>query len=158
MSGELFVSECPHCGHIQLLKYNMLYHDPQERLIVCLSDVHFFSDGMEGYTCRMVSDIGELIEKVKIFDAGLDDVAVELCKFVTAKELGKDVDLKFLKMDGGDNEMTFTYPSNGQMEMIQTGFNVYEDCQGIISRNPVLLEDSKGLSRIDRAWISRYIG
>ena len=156
MDGSLFVHECPHCGRSQVLKYNLLYHDPDEKVLICLSDVNFVSDGMEGYTCRMVSDVGSLMEKVKIFDAGLDDVAMEMCKYVTAGELGKPVDLKFLRIDGADHDITLTYPQDGRMEMLEIGFNVYEDCAGIINRNPVLRSDSSGLSRVDQEWIQKY--
>ena len=156
MDGSLFVHECPYCGRSQVLKYNLLYHDPDEKVLICLSDVNFVSDGMEGYTCRMVSDVGSLMEKVKIFDAGLDDVAMEMCKYVTAGELGKPVDLKFLRMDGADHDITLTYPQDGRMEMLEIGFNVYEDCAGIINRNPVLRSDSSGLARVDQEWIQKY--
>lgn len=156
MDGSLFVHVCPHCGHSQVLKYNLLYHDPGEKVLICLSDVSFLSDGMEGYTCRMVSDVGSLMEKVKIFDAGLDDVAMEMCKYVTMGELGKPVDLKFLKIDGADHDMMLTYPENGRMEMLQVGFNVYEDCAAIINRNPLLREGSSGLARVDQEWLQKY--
>ena len=157
-SGELFMTECPHCGHRELLRYDLLYHDPSEKLLICLSDAGFRSDGLEGYTCRMVGDTGSLIEKIKIFDAGLDDVVVEICKLVTAQELGRDVDLKFLKMDGADNEIVFTYPQDGEMQMVGVGFNVYEDCAGIVRRNPEITEGAQGLVRVDRDWLRRYIG
>ena len=157
-SGEIFVSECPHCGYREIIKYNTLYHDPSERVIVCLTDVDFHSDGMEGYVCRKVSDVGSFIEKVKIFDAGLDDVTVEICKFVTRQELGKDADLKFFRFSGADNEITFTYPQDGQMEMVNIGFNVYEDCAAVVKRNPPLREGAAGMARVDADWLKQYIG
>jgi len=156
-NGQIFLNTCPSCGHTQLVRYNMIYHEPTAKLLVCLSDVAFNSDGMEGYTCRIVSDPGSLIEKVKIFNAGLDDVAMEICKLVTRRELEKDVDLKFLKMDGADGTLTFTYPQNGKMEMVEVGFNVYEDSMGILSRNPALREGSSGLARVDSLWLENYI-
>ena len=156
VSGDIFVHECPHCGHRQILRYNVLYHDPAEKVIVCLSDTMFHSDGMEGYSCRLVSDVGSFIEKIKIFDAGLDDLAIEMCKYVTKGEMEKDVELKFFKFDGADNEITLTYPENGQMQMIQIGFNVYEDCAGIINRNPSLKEAASGMVKLDQEWLGRF--
>ena len=156
LSGDIFVHECPHCGAKQIVRYNLLYHDPDAKVIVCLSDTVFHSDGMEGYTCRLVSDAGSFIEKVKIFDAGLDDLAVEMCKYVTKGELEKDVDLKFFNFEGADNEITLTYPENGQMQMIRIGFNVYEDCAGIINRNPALREGASGMVRLDQEWLGAY--
>ena len=34
--GSLFVWECPYCGARNLLKYQTLYHDPAEKLMVWL--------------------------------------------------------------------------------------------------------------------------
>lgn len=159
ISGELFMSSCPQCGTTNLIRSTMLYHDPEQKLIICLADhdIKLSSEGLEGYTCRLVTSVGELIEKIKIHDAGLDDITMELCKFVTCSEMQKDVQLKFLKVDGADGEITLTYPEKGQMEMLVIGYNVYEDCQGIINRNPVLKEKATGLIRIDGQWLSQFL-
>lgn len=158
LDGSLFVHECPFCGTANLVKGDLLYHDPEARLLICLSSRTIAAvDGLEGYICRQVSDVGSLIEKVKIFDAGLDDMVLELCKFVTLQELGKKVDLKFLKMDGADGELTLAYPENGQMQMIAVGFNVYEDCRGILQRNPVLTRSATGLAQIDQGWVEQFM-
>ena len=156
-SGRIFLHECPSCGRQYLIGNDMLYHDPDARFLICLSSTQFNSDGLEGYTCRIVRDAGSLIEKVKIFEAGLDDVVIELCKYVTASELGKEVDLKFFKMDGPDNAITLVYPQNGEMEIVEIGFNVYEDCAGIVGRNPSMKEAASGLARIDREWLLQFL-
>ena len=155
LSGELFLFTCPGCGHKSLINSPLIYRD--EHLLVCLSDRSLSVEGLEDLHGRLVSDVGSLIEKVKIFDAGLDDVPMELCKFVTRQELGKDVELKFLRLDGADNDIMFTYPEGGQMQMLVTGFNVYEDCRAIVSRNPSMLESVRGLVRVDRAWVEQFL-
>jgi len=156
-SGELFTWECPQCGTRNLLKLPFLYHDPAERLMLVMTDAPVSAEGLpEGYTGRLVGSVGELIEKIKIFDAGLDDCIIEMCKFVTCRELGKDVALKFVGTDGADGEMTFTYPEKGQMEMLAVGFNVYEDCAGILRRNPQIRESAAGLARIDQPWLAQF--
>ena len=38
LSGELFIRECPHCGARNLVTFPLLYHDPQEHLMIWLSD------------------------------------------------------------------------------------------------------------------------
>ncbi len=158
-SGEHFVWTCPDCGCVNLLHRPFLYHDPGERLMILLTDSDLRAEGLpEGYTGRIVRSTGELIEKIRIFDSGLDDVVMEMCKYVTLKEMNKDVALKFFKTDGADAEMTFTYPQDGRMEMIAVGFNVYEDCAGILQRNPAIKEAARGLVRIDPDWLSKYFG
>lgn len=156
-SGALFTWNCPHCGTANLLKFPFLYHDPQEHLMLVLTDAAVNAEGVpDGYTGRLVRSAGELIEKINIFDAGLDDLAIEMCKYVTSKELNTDAPLKFLKIEGADSEMTFTYPEKGEMQLVAVGFNVYEDCAGILQRNPRIRDAAKGLVSIDRAWLARY--
>ena len=157
LSGKFFLRECPHCGEVNLVKGDFLYLDPGKELLVCLSDSRLNApEELPGYVCRQVGAVGELIEKIKIADAGLDDIAVEMCKLVTAQELGKDVDLKFYSLDGADGEIIFAYPQDSRMEMVAVGFNVYEDCRGILGRNPSITTSAKGLCRIDKAWISQF--
>lgn len=166
-SGELFVWTCPECGHKSVLRYPVLYHDPDEKVMVWLTfdeeaqqQAKRFFNSMESlneYCGRLVDDTGSLIEKVHIFDAGLDDLAIEMCKYVIRQEKGSDLSLKFVRMDGAEGDLIFTYPKDGQMEMLAVGLNVYEDCRGILSRNPDVASSAKGLVRIDEGWISSVI-
>ncbi len=166
LSGELFIWTCPVCGTDNLLRYPLLYHDPDEKLLVWLSDgireveermeeTIASEEGLSDYTARIVDTPGELMEKIKIYDAGLGDVPMEICKFVIRQELGKDVDLKFFGMDGADNRILLTYPENGEMQVIGSGFSVYEDAAGIMRRNPQMKAD--GLTRVNRIWLENYI-
>ena len=153
--GSLFVRECPVCCCRELISTPVVYKD--DKSLICLSDRPIAVEGLEGVHGRLVRDVGSLIEKVKIFQAGLDDVAVELTKFVTRSELGKDVQLRFFRTDGADNEIIFTYPADGHMEMIAVGINVYEDCCGIISRNPAMTEGLEGLPCVDGEWVESFL-
>lgn len=156
-SGALFTWTCPHCGTANLLTFPFLYHDPAEHLMLVLTQAPLGAEGVpEGYIGRQVRSVGELIEKIKIFDAGLDDLVIELCKYVTCQELKKEVPLKFLRTDGADAEMTFAYPEGGEMQLIAVGFNTYEDCAGILARNPQVRASAAGLASIDRDWLRRY--
>ena len=171
--GSLFVGRCPHCGASSLVLYPFLYHDPEARLIVWLlpegaqgydeAAVQQMSaqvKALEDYTVRRVATVGELIEKIGIADAGLDDRVVELCKFVTTQEMEARIHpegpLRFYRLDGADNEITFTFPSGGQMMSLNIGFNVYEDCLGILQRNSAILATT-GFARVDAAWVDRFL-
>lgn len=177
LDGSAFVWTCPHCGTLNLLQYQTLYHDPSEKLMVWLTrgseeleeqvrEAYSRLDGLEEYTMRFVDDAGSLIEKIKIFDAGLDDRTMEMTKYVTRLELcenqkenAQDIlaaPFKFLRMSGPDNEITLAYPLDGKMQMAAIGFNVYEDCRGIIKRNPEVAADSSGFLKIDSSWVSRF--
>lgn len=158
LNGDIFLQECPRCGRHHLVGGPLVYLDPDEGVLVMLSDKPLTLADTGGYTARLVSRAGDLVEKVKIFDAGLDDRAIEMCKYVTKQEAGKPgMDLKFLRLDGADNELVFTYPAAGQMELLAVGFNVYEDCRGIIARNPHVAERARGLAVIDEAWVASLL-
>ena len=139
LDGSLFVWECPHCGERNIDAAPLLYVDPEARLLAVLSAEEIGlaapQDGpYAGFAVRHAATPGALIELVKIFDAGLDDAAVDLCKQVTRMEMGKDaLELRFLRLSGSDNEIIFTYPQDGEMKMIAVGFNVYEDCCRILT-------------------------
>ena len=177
LDGSAFVWTCPHCGTQNLLQYQTLYHDPAGKLMVWLtrgsgelekqvSSAYSKLEGLDDYTLRFVDDAGSLIEKIKIFDAGLDDRTMEMTKYVTKMELceqrkerSEDIlaaGFKFLAMSGADNEITLAYPLDGQMQMTVIGFNVYEDCRGIIKRNPELAREDSGFMKIDSSWVARY--
>lgn len=177
LDGSAFVWECPHCGARNLVRCQTLYHDPDEKLMVWLTfgsealeervrSAYSGTEGLEGYTCRFVDDAGSLIEKVKIFDAGLDDVVMEMAKYVTRMEICGNLKeraaeiasapFKFLSLDGADGEITLAYPLDGQMQVATVGFNVYEDCRGILKRNPVMAQAAAGFSKVDAAFVGRY--
>ena len=175
--GSLFLWECPHCGQMNLARYDTLYHDPDRRLMVWLVSDDNISEtqmqaianhtkAMGGYTLRLVDNMGGLMEKVLINDAGLDDVVIEMCKFVTKMEMaGKmeksaaasfiDTPFHFYRLRGEDDGrlITFMYPADGGMTGVDIGYNVSEDCQGIVERNPHIKPGS-GFERIDASWLN----
>ena len=167
--GSLFIWECPYCGHRNLARYQTLYHDPDARLMVWLlpgaeeppKAVEEAVKGLEGYTLRRVREVGDLIEKVNVHDAGLEDTVLEMCKWVTRRELSAKnpaaatAALKFLRTEGADNELVFAFPLEGQMQVVNVGFNVYEDARGILSRNPSV-RPAQGFAEVDAAWIERF--
>lgn len=157
LNGSIFVSECPSCGAKFIVSRPFVYIDPEQKLLVILSSEDLKGQDLQGLTGRRVESVGDLIEKIKIFDAGLDDIVIELCKFITAQDMGKDLPFKFFRLEGADNEITFAYPENGQMQMAGVGFKVYEDCRGIVNRNPVLREESAKLLKVDADWLAGYL-
>ena len=167
--GSLFVWECPYCGQRNLALYQTLYHDPDAKLMVWLlpgqaQPPQAVADAvkeLEGYTLRIVREVGDLIEKVNLNDAGLDDTVLEMCKWVMRRELADknpdaaDAKLRFLRMEGADNELVMAFPLNGQMQVINVGFNVYEDARGILMRNPSV-KPADGFAQVDAAWIEQF--
>ena len=175
--GSLFLWECPHCGQVNLARYETLYHDPAAKLMVWLipegeisetqmQAITMHTKAMGGYTLRRVNDIGSLMEKVLVSDAGLDDVVLEMCKYVTKMEMiQKSVpaeqkeeflaaDFHFYRSEGEDDAriLTFMYALDGQMLGVNIGWNVYQDCAGILERNPQVRPED-GFAKVDAAWL-----
>jgi len=169
--GSLFVWECPCCGRRNLLKYQTIYHDPSRRLMIWLlpegesapESVKDAVKQLDSYTLRLVREPGELMEKVKIAEAGLDDIAMEMCKYVTAMEMyNKNPDdeilsssFRFVRLEGADNDILLAFPLGGQMQVVNIGFNVYEDARAILSRNSSAVPDG-GFATIDRNYILNF--
>ena len=176
--GSLFLWECPHCGQVNLAKYETLYHDPAAKLMVWLipsgeisetqmQAITMHTKAMGGYTLRRASDMGTLMEKVLINDAGLDDVVLEMCKYVTKMEMVQKMvdqdkqeqfmaaDFHFYRSEGDGDErlLTFMYPMDGQMLGVNIAWNVYQDCAGILERNPQI-RPSEGFELIDASWLA----
>lgn len=184
--GSLFLWECPHCGQMNLARYDTLYHDPAAKLMVWLMPegdisetqmkaITLHTKAMGGYTLRRVKDMGSLMEKVLVNDAGLDDVAVEMCKYVTKLEMvqkmvGQEQKDAFMASvfhfyrcssdDAGSGQkagegslLTFMYGMDGQVMGVNVGWNVYQDCMGILERNPQM-RPAEGFELIDSAWLA----
>lgn len=176
--GSLFLWECPHCSQMNLARYETLYHDPEKKVMFWLlpegelsesqmKAITMHTKAMGNYTLRRVNDMGSLMEKVLLTDAGLDDTVLEMVKYVTKMEmLQKNVDeeqkeeflastFHFYRSEGEDQEriLTFMYALDGQMLGVNVGWNVYQDCAGILERNPQI-KPADGFARIDAGWLS----
>ena len=169
--GSLFIWECPHCHQSNLARYETLYHDPDRKTMIWLMPSGDLSEtqmqaianhtkAMGGYRLRRVRDVGELMEKILIFDEGLDDLAVEMCKYVTKMEMsakmpgiaGSVFHFHRTEEKDGLKTLVFIYPADNRMMSINVGFNVYEDSSGIIGRNPDIIPD-ESFMKIDQEWL-----
>lgn len=176
--GSLFLWQCPHCGQVNLAKYDTLYHDPEKKLMIWLipegevseaqmDAISRHAKAMGGYTLRRVSDMGSLMEKVLINEAGLEDTIIEMCKFVIKAELSSKVgeesekerlmnlDMHFYKLEdnGSEKLITLMYPEDNTMKGLNIGYNVYENCMAILQRNPSIIPED-GFKKIDSDWIA----
>ncbi|MDD5986852.1 MAG: CpXC domain-containing protein [Eubacteriales bacterium] len=106
--GSAFLFHCPHCGEETYVDYSLLYHQPEDKILINCADtdrgeneVNRILAGAKAdpmlagidqsaYLTRMVASRSELMEKLAIFDAGLDDRLIELCKLIGAAQYMKD--------------------------------------------------------------------
>ena len=171
LNGSLFMWTCPDCGCKNLVSYECLYHDPAKKRMLWLlprdksnteemEAIAHHARSLGGYTLRICPDLGSLIEKILILNAGLNDVAIEVCKYVIHGEWTQvaperaAVPLHFHHLE--QEQLFFSYPSDGQMACLTLGKNVYEDALGILSRNPSL-QPEEGFQRVDADWLATVI-
>ena len=171
LDGSLFLWECPDCGTSNLVAYDCLYHDPEEKIMVWMlpfgepegaekTAIMNQARAMGEYRLRIVKNAGDLMEKLIIFESGLDDRCMELVKYVAGKEMPGVSRLHFYRMQ--DDAMVFsgmrTSPEHpqGVMEGFGIGLNVYEDCQGILTRNPDIAS-GEGFCIVDAAWVDSIL-
>lgn len=104
-----FLFTCPHCGNKHNVDYGFLYHQMEDRIMIhyATSDeeaqdvckMYSSNAGIdpmlvnlraENYMIRIVRSQNQLLEKLAIIDAGLDDRLVELYKLFLLADMLKD--------------------------------------------------------------------
>jgi hypothetical protein len=104
-SDDLFKWTCPECGETFTIVYPFLYHDMDNCFMIhfspndCESINEQYNElltkfpGMRRSTYRSTNALVRLKEKILIFEAGLNDVAIELAKvFIKVDEANKLTD------------------------------------------------------------------
>lgn len=94
---DLFKFSCQHCDKEQIITYPTLYLDKEKKCAIhyipYIDKATFTRQQnyikLEGidlseYRCRIVHDLESFIEKVQIFNANLDDRAIELMKYTNS--------------------------------------------------------------------------
>ena len=118
---DIFKFICPHCGSEQFVNYSFLYHQMEDKLMIfyCQDEEEvakvrsLYADDFDtalnaqgesetidttGYRRRIVIGADNLIEKIRIFDAGLDDRLVEIYKVLLYGQMQAEL----AAMPGGD--------------------------------------------------------
>lgn len=124
-NGEAFAFHCPECGHAAGVDYGCLYHQMDDEMMIYYvpnpdgaeeaynmfrgdSKVSELMGKMqENYLYRIVQSKNELKEKLYIFDAGLDDRAIEIIKVFYAQKMQEDnpeVSVDEIRFDAGEND------------------------------------------------------
>ena len=160
---------CPSCGKTFRLDYSTLYHQMEDLIMIYLvseSEVaetydlfygeHVMADfRTEKYLNRIVTSANQLIEKIKIFDAGKDDRIIELVKLLAADSILKnnpaiDFDeLRFAVDDDGTNILVII--NKGEITGAVDIENMYEFASSHCDDFKDLRDDEDIV--INREWI-----
>lgn len=123
---SIFQYHCPHCGKTDIVCYPLLYHDPVNGVWIQVfwreedfgqpveKEVRDFIEimGQKHYRRREVFGYWELIEKIRVFDAGLDDFAIALMK--TMNKL-QQPEIQLIFDEKKDNKFNFLVFQNDTM-------------------------------------------
>lgn len=141
-SREIFTYICSHCQAKITVAYDLLYHDPQEKYMIYLlpgGGEHSFenivlrrNEELSGYRLREVSDINSLLEKIMLFDDGLDDRCIEICKLYLSEQYAAQNKGKKLfgiyyngKSEDGELLEFFLFGEEGEMCGTKLSVQVY---------------------------------
>ena len=84
MSRQIFSYTCPHCGEKIPVSYDCIYLDTENKHCIALitNEIPSLIDSIsaEDYSIRIVQTINDFIEKIALFEDGIDDRVCELCK------------------------------------------------------------------------------
>lgn len=182
LSGEIYEWVCPNCGKKFSLPYDTLYHDMKHQFMIFYSPFENDDDSKyqplkiprqpfgldENYTIRSVYGHLNLREKITIFEAGLNDVAIERLKYVmkniTFDEWqGDDKYLYFIGVNPDDeNHKEFGsfglyFVDRAKEEGRPIGFDMalyYEALYAVKLDNRMQLN---GNPCVDQEWIARQL-
>lgn len=141
--GELTTFRCGQCGHAAEVVFSLLYHDMEKRWMIWLVPDGKLPAGMSdglpnkvlpGYLLRLVRSRNELIEKLSVLDAGMDDRIVAAIKLMLHARLERDrgIELPLLFFDervrqpAGPGELHFTWVGDAKVLGIAVSNEIYE--------------------------------
>jgi hypothetical protein len=174
ITGELTRFQCPDCGWSGSVLYPMLYHDMGKNLMIWLWPAEGDPDTsslpvmgpMVDYQFRIVSTRNQLIEKILIFDAGLDDRLVEFFKLLLQVQATQGShplpgDLFFgaiLPGHLGAERIGFQHLNDGGSESISVPRQIYQQlADSFASKLPSLQTQAAKWLRVDRPFAQSLI-
>ena len=119
---------------------------------------------MAGLTKRVVPSLNKMKEKILIFEAGANDMAIELTKLAVEGIIEKKYDKKvlasyFLLMDSQEKTIGFSFFLEGRDEPVyyDTRLEVYEKCMDIIEDFAFEELHSPYFLLIDETWAKKTL-
>ena len=177
LDGSFFHRVCPSCGETISVFYPCLYDDMQKALMIYLlpdqteealaklnAQQKTWSEDMlkaaKVCTMRAVRSINELAEKIKIYDAGLDDRFVELAKaFVFAQFLKQTpgcqvVQVLFERQEEKDGLVIFS--KEGKQYWVEFPEGLYDEVVSMFEDKVKTSADTE-YTLIDAGWSMKIL-
>ena len=157
LSETLYDWRCKRCNYFAAMAYPFLYTDPEAGYVVCVTPAGESrstepTPEIQGFTKRTVKNLAELKEKILIFDAGFDDVAVELvknalCTIIARTYQVNRVHAYFSRINEGEMEFAVFLPRQAEPVYHSTKLEVYSQSQEVLRSLDYV--DPAGFSRVD---------
>jgi hypothetical protein len=118
-----------------------------------------FDPSEKGYRNRVVGSLYDLQEKIAIFDAGLDDRIVEICKVLIGSELQESQpdaafdDLLYYRSGSGEDRLALMKEGNAFASISLPG-DIYEEVK---RRYQPLIDQYGDETIIDMEWVMNSV-
>lgn len=165
---SVFLFECPECGEKNSINYGFLYHQMEDSMMIHYAnseenvqeilELYNNTDNEmmkmmldEGYLIRVVRSRESLLEKLAIFDAGLDDRIIEIIKLLYLVQFEEKENLDGVYFVKVGDEKVIEFVSNGRV-LAHANFDegIYSDIKkDFIDKIPPI---NKGDIIIDSSW------
>jgi hypothetical protein len=185
-SGEAFRFDCPECKTGVNVNFDILYHQPEDKLMVhyCTTQEGYdeayailtgankeesqaqkalqdlMAAGTEGYVMRLVPSQNQLREKLTIFDNGLDDRIIEFTKAIVISNLQRNQELQYdeiLFLIGTDGSYAFELVNQeGSLGVVPFEKSLYDDCAIKFGATIPALRDDPSVV-VDLAWVLQKV-
>lgn len=172
LSGEIFSWTCPHCKQTLHVHYDFLYHDMKRNYMIYYSpngcdeinktvnDMLGKFKGMRSTTYRSVDNYNRLLEKIRIFEANLNDIVIEiakvLMKFDKESKVPEGCEVFFDKyIDSVKNGVLifrFMDPSGIRKEMAILDKDTYDNYEETLGKDEQFKMDSY-CENINEKWV-----
>lgn len=139
MTGDLFHHICPYCGKHMMIAYNCLYQDSSKHFAVSLHVNRreaAVTPLLPGYQMRLEHTLPSFVERIRILDAGLDDMVFELYRTVVLAQVKKqhpDRTISSLRFDAVEGQDLFLQVS--QSEQIRLPLSSYQNLADKVKRS-----------------------
>jgi len=165
INGDLTTFNCQKCRYETHFPINLLYNDMDEQILIYwlqseedtnafLESQKKYSDNIlhQMYKKRIVFSLGELVEKIAIFDADLNDKVIECCKMVlkdSAQDTGNHIEFMFYECkEKKENNRVLIFPiftENFEYieKVAEIPFSLYKQfINDIMKYDPKILEEN----------------
>lgn len=178
LKGKVNIFRCPACSYTAIMPSPLLYHDEDKKLMISFSpsddtvqkeklynEVKTSSresgelKRFDGYNLRFVTDYNALLEKILIFDLGMNDKVIEVIKLmILSQEVDKSEQrtCRFGKMNGDNLEFMVHDSIENQIYTSQVPKATYDTLWTNL-RNSGVKPYSFDWERVDEGYASRLL-